>query len=140
MGRKGSYHFLKISFSILTVALLLFTGLQTFYPSPVFAHTAGASDDYSVPSSQHVSPLAGQSHVNNQTPSASPDTMCKSCNNSNCIRTQNKDPIKSRTVFTHLNSISSLDLSSETNLTFDVTNLSLGMSWDIAIFRFQRSK
>ncbi len=135
MGRKGSYHFLKISFSILTVALLLFTGLQTFYPSPVFAHTAGASDDYSVPSSQHVSPLAGQSHVNNQTPSASPDTMCKSCNNSNCIRTQNKDPIKSRTVFTHLNSISSLDLSSETNLTFDVTNLSLGMSWNIAIFR-----
>ena len=136
MRDKGRHHFLKISLSIFTVALLLFMGLQTIYASPVSIDASGMSNDYfSAPGSQQMTPLTGQSHVNNQTQSTSSDTTCKPCSHSNCIKPQNKYPTKSRTLFIHSHSVLSQDVSNETKLTFEVTNLLLGMSWNIAIFR-----
>jgi hypothetical protein len=136
MRVKGRHHFLKISLSIFTVALLLFMGLQTIYANPVSIDASGISNNYfSAPGSQQMTPLTGQSHVNNQTQSTSSDTTCKTCSHSNCIKPQNKYPTKSRSLFIHSHSVPAQDASNETNLTFEVTNLSLGMSWNIVIFR-----
>lgn len=136
MRAKGSHHFLKISISILTVALLMFTGLQTIYYNPVSTGVSGTPDDYySAHSSQKISPLTERSNVNNQTRSASTDIVCDACNHLKCIKTLNKETNKSHTFFIHSYYAGSQDPGKETNLTFVVTNLSVGMAWNIALFR-----